>query len=228
MTSPALPQGNFSIPHLLLLLPAPSSSGFLLLVLTRLPELSVLVVPFSVLFTRSSSRGRPTFLTRPTFLGLVLFSSTLLLMLVEFFKVPVGLPLVRSTDFTDAFDDDEASSEIPLVSLEHFCFSSESLESPASDFLLAGLFPLLLLPDASPRLWSLRSEATLEPVSRRVLFRGLIKGRLRALGESRLARGSAGWSSASSLARRGRSSDSPPPQLLRSPLLDFFPSSSQV
>ena len=33
-------------------------------------------------------------------------------MLVEFFKVLVGLPLVRSPDFTDAFDDDEASSEI--------------------------------------------------------------------------------------------------------------------
>ena len=34
-------------------------------------------------------------------------------MLVEFFKVLVGgLPLVRSPDFTDGFDDDEASSEI--------------------------------------------------------------------------------------------------------------------
>ena len=88
--------------------------GFLLLVLTRRPELSVLIVPFSVLDNCSSSLlGRPTFLTIPVFLGLLdFFSSTLLLVLVEFFKVIVGLPLVLSTDFNVFFDDDEASSEI--------------------------------------------------------------------------------------------------------------------
>ena len=98
---------------MILILKILNAPGFLLLVLTRRPELSVLAGPFSVLATSwSSSLGRPTFLTIPAFFGLVLFSSTLLLMLVEFFKVLVGLPLVRSPDFTDAFDDDEASSEI--------------------------------------------------------------------------------------------------------------------
>lgn len=61
---------------------------------------------------------------------------------------------------------------------------------------------------------SLRSLLTLEPVSRRVLFRGLARGSVRTEGESRLgSEGEAGEADTStlgsSLASRGRSRDSP-------------------
>ena len=77
-------------------------------------------------------------------------------------------------------------------------------------------------------LMSLPTLLRLEPVSRRVLFRGLIRGSERTEGESRLGSGEAGERSAeaagSSLASKGRNKDSPSLRSFfsESPL-DFFP-----